>query len=30
MTHDPSPAFRSQLVAVLAHLGVTDADERLD
>jgi hypothetical protein len=30
MTHDPSPAFRSQLAAVLAHLGVEDADARLD
>jgi hypothetical protein len=30
MTHDPSPAFRSQLTAVLAHLGVEDADARLD
>ena len=30
MTHDPSPAFRSQLTAVLRHLGVEDADERLD
>jgi hypothetical protein len=29
MTHDPSPAFRSQLVAVLEHLGVEDADVRL-
>jgi hypothetical protein len=30
MTHDPSPAFRGQLAAVLAHLGVEDADARLD
>jgi hypothetical protein len=30
MTHDPSPAFRGQLTAVLAHLGVEDADARLD
>ena len=30
MTQDPSPAFRGQLVAVLAHLGVEDADARLD
>ena len=30
MTHDPSLAFRSQLAAVLAHLGVEDADARLD
>jgi hypothetical protein len=30
MTHDPSSAFRSQLFAVLAHLGVEDADARLD
>jgi hypothetical protein len=30
LTHDPSPEFRSQLVAVLAHLGLTDADARLD
>ncbi len=30
ITHDPSPAFRSQLAAVLAHLGVEDADARLD
>ncbi len=29
MTHDPSPAFRGQLVAVLAHLGLEDADARL-
>jgi hypothetical protein len=28
-THDPSPAFRSQLVALLSHLGVEDADARL-
>jgi hypothetical protein len=25
-THDPSEGFRQELVAVLAHLGVTDAD----
>lgn len=25
-THDPSEGFRRELVAVLAHLGVTDAD----
>ncbi|MGH3112456.1 MAG: hypothetical protein ACRDOP_03210, partial [Gaiellaceae bacterium] len=24
--HDPSEGFRQELVAVLAHLGVTDAD----
>jgi hypothetical protein len=30
MTHDPSPAFRSQLAAVLAHLGLEDADARLN
>jgi hypothetical protein len=30
ITHDPSPAFRSQLAAVLAHLGMEDADARLD
>jgi hypothetical protein len=30
MTHDPSPAFRGQLTAVLAHLGVEEADARLD
>lgn len=30
MTHDPSPAFRGQLAAVLAHLGVEDADASLD
>ena len=30
ITHDPSPAFRGQLAAVLAHLGVEDADARLD
>jgi hypothetical protein len=28
-THDPSPAFLSQLVALLTHLGVEDADARL-
>lgn len=26
VTHDPSPAFRSELAAVLKHLGITDAD----
>jgi hypothetical protein len=26
MTHDPSPAFRDELLAVLRYLGVTDAD----
>lgn len=30
MTHDPSPAFRSQLAAVLAHMGLEDADARLN
>jgi hypothetical protein len=25
-THDPSEGFRQELVAVLAHLGVIDAD----
>lgn len=25
-THDPSEGFRQELVAVLAHLGVTDVD----
>lgn len=29
-THDPSPGFRAQLVTVLRHLGVEDADARLD
>lgn len=28
-THDPSPSFRSGLLAALAHLGVTDADAKL-
>lgn len=28
-THDPSPGFRSQLLAVLPHLGIEDADVRL-
>ncbi len=26
MTHDPSPGFRDELLAVLQYLGVTDAD----
>jgi hypothetical protein len=29
-THDPSPAFRSMLVGVLATLGVEDADAAID
>ena len=29
-THDPSPAFRTLLVAVLARMGVEDADAALD
>lgn len=30
LTHDPSPAFRSMLMSVLADLGVEDADGALD
>jgi hypothetical protein len=26
LTHDPSPGYRSELLAVLQHLGVNDAD----
>ncbi|MEO8745815.1 MAG: DUF6036 family nucleotidyltransferase [Candidatus Dormiibacterota bacterium] len=29
MTHDPSPGFRSELVAVLSHMGIKDADRKL-
>jgi hypothetical protein len=29
LTHDPSPGYRSQLLAALAHLGIEDADDRL-
>jgi hypothetical protein len=29
-THDPSPAYRTALVETLRHLGVEDADGRLD
>jgi len=29
-THDPSPGYRSALVETLRHLGVEDADGRLD
>jgi hypothetical protein len=29
ITHDPSPGYRSELAALLRHLGVRDADDEL-